>query len=195
MKGMYRSDLSQNQLVPIQNPSTQLGNLECYKTLDFGVVTSTSVADGLYGYNVQLQNFTEYASYSDLYDQYRIAELLVKVLPVTQAALPASAPGYSFLNLIPDFDDDTPPTSFTLSCNYMSSSIVPPGMGTSCNITPSCRVGASGQEVMLKAPWHDCTNTTIKHFGWKIAVKQSSSTNVNSWYVFCRVRLQFKNNR
>ncbi len=192
---MYRSLLPSNEQLAIQNPASNLGFIEVFKTLDFGVVTSTSVADGLYGFSVQLQNFTEYASYADIYDQYRIAECLVRVLPVTQPSLPATSPGYSFLNLIPDFDDDTAPASFTLSANYMSSSIVPPGVGTSLQIVPSCRTGASGQEIMIKAPWHDCTNTTIKHFGWKIAVKQSSSTNVNSWYVFCRVKLQFKNNR
>jgi hypothetical protein len=169
--------------------------MQVTRVLDKGVVTSTSVADGLYGFSVQYSELTELTSFSNLYDEYRIPRIEISLMPCTQLGLPATSPSYSFAALMPDFDDDAVIGSWLTALNYNTVKVLHPGQSARLNIAPKVRVGASGQETIVTSPWVDAANTNVKHFGWKICVKQSATTSVNSWYVFARVIVEFRMSR
>ncbi len=167
------------------------------KLLDKGVVTSTSIADGLYSYQLALSDLNEVASFTSIYDQYRIDRVQVNVMPVTLpnntslTALP-----YAFCAIVTDYDDSATLASFALALNYQNCRVIGPGQGHSRTIIPHTNLagfdGATAYAISKPAPWIDCANTGVTHYGIKICVKQSTSTFVSGWYVWMTYQVSFR---
>jgi hypothetical protein len=191
----FNRDKRQRRRVVLNPVPRSLGHMQVHRVLDKGVVTSTTSADGLYGFSVQYSELTELTSFSNLYDEYRIPRIEIQLVPCTQLSLPATSPAYSFAALMPDFDDDAVIGSWLTALNYNTCKVLIPGQSGQLVIQPKVRVGASGQETLVSCPWIDAANTNVKHFGWKICVKQSATTSVNSWYVFARLTVEFRMSR
>lgn len=165
------------------------------KLIDGGVVTSTSVADGLYADNFSLANLSEASSFTSIYDQYRIVSVELDLVALTQPAVTAAtAVPYSFCAVVVDLDDASPLASFSLALNYANLALLPPGRGINKRIKPhvNAETNTSSAVVNLTSPWLDASDTTVPHFGFKIAVKQSTSTFVSSWYRWYKLVFEFR---
>ncbi len=179
------------------NPAARSNN-QIYsfsKVIDKGVVTSTSAADGLYAEYFTLNDLSEVSSFTSIYDQYRIFRVDLILMAVTQPGTTAvTSPGYAFCAVCTDLDDANTLASYSLALNYKNVSVLPPGVGHNRTIVPHVNLEAntSSQVISKAAPWIDCSDPAVQHFGFKFAVKQSTSTLVSSWYRYYRVHVQFK---
>lgn len=151
------------------------------KRLDQGVFTSTSAAEGTYASFFNMNQLGEVVSFSNIFDQYKVVSLTLHLHPINQIQLPVSSPQYSVLAIAPDYDDSTA-VGFSNLLNYSSVRVLPTGKSTSMTIKPHVNIGSSGSEQNVVSPWIDFSESATNHFGFKIAVKQSSSTNVSSWW-------------
>ncbi len=165
------------------------------KLIDGGVVTSTSAADGLYADNFSLANLSEASSFTSIYDQYRIAGVELELVAVTQPGVTAATTtAYAFCAVVVDLDDAAALASYSLALNYANLAILPPGRGLRKRIKPhvNSETNTNSAVVNLTSPWLDCSDTTVPHFGFKFAVKQSTSTFISSWYRFYRLDFEFR---
>jgi len=175
---------------------------QVFEWADYGTVTSTATANGFYSFSTVFTDVPDNANYSSAFDQYRINSIEYHLLPCSQASLPATAPGYSFAMIYHDYDDTATPTSQAAARSYANMAIVGPGEKHSRKIRPHCAVAmtSSGAASIsgagnVVAPWIDTTSTAIPHYGLKIVVTQSNSTNINTWYLWARISLSLRNQR
>ncbi len=168
------------------------------KVIDAGIVTSTSAADGLYADNFSLANLSENASFTSIFDQYRLVQVELELVAVTQPQVTAATSmAYAFCAVVVDYDDASALASFSLALNYSNFSILPPGRGLRKVIKPhvNLETNTSSQVANQVSPWLDCSDINVPHFGFKFAVKQSTSTFVSGWYRFYKLVFEFKNVR
>ncbi len=170
-----------------------------YKCVDKGLLTSTTGAEGLYGFSGSLSDLSEVASYTSVFDQYRITQLILHILPAVQLSTTASAsPPYSYLYVVTDYDDKTPLASASLALNYQNISIVGPGRGHQRTIRPHVNIYAADDPntaqpaQSLTSPWLDCAQTNTAHYGFKCSVLQQTSTNIASWRVWIHYSVEFR---
>lgn len=126
-------------------------------------------------------------------------DLIIK--PVTQPQLPGSTLSYSMCAVAVDYDDSAAPATWEEVANYSNAIILSPGQGRTISYVPAVALGAVQTSGTLQSAatrsrqWIDMAYTTIAHYGAKFAVTQSTSTNVNTWYLVCRYHLCFRNSR
>ncbi len=177
------------------NPRSDTIRQSFSKVIDKGVITSTSAADGLYAEYFTLNDLSEVSSFTSIFDQYRISRIDLMLMAVTQPSTTAvTSPGYAFCAVVNDFDDANALSSFSLALNYQNVSVLAPGLGHNRSIVPhvNLEANASSQVISKQAPWIDCSDPSVQHYGFKYAVKQSTSTFVSSWYRFYRVHVEFR---
>lgn len=167
--------------------------------VNYGAVSSSSTAPGYYAYKFLFSDLPDNANYATTYDFYRWLCAEVHVLPATQLSLPSNAPGYSFLAIANDYDDSTTPTSVNDIYSRASCAVIAPGQSHVRKIRPhvDIAVTSSAASSILGAAnmgpvWLDCTSAGVGHYGIKIAITQSTSTNTNTWNVFVRHTIQLK---
>lgn len=167
------------------------------KLLAKGVVTSTSAAEGLYAFQFAISDLSEIASFTSIFDQYRLARIDMLIKPMTSPSTTAniSVP-YSFAYVVTDYDDAAVLASASLSLNYQNCAILSPGQSHSRYLIPHVLMstfdGAAAFAQSKAAPWIDCANTNVVHYGAKISVTQSTSTFVSSWYIWTRYYVEFR---
>ncbi len=173
--------------------------LRVTRNVNYGVLTSTSAANGFYGINFQINSVGDVSSFAAIFDLYRIAKVDIIIRPMSQPMLPGSTASYANMFVAVDYDDSNAPASQQEVLDYANCKILSPGQGTTLSITPRVAVGAYNGSLnpalSQPSPWIDMTYTTVQHYGLKICVQQSTSTNVTNWYLFLRYHLEFKNSR
>lgn len=160
-------------------------------------ITATSAAEGLYAFSFTLSSLSEAASFTSIFDQYRIKRVNVFLLPASQLATNVtSVPAYSHCFVVTDFDDDTALASSSLALNYQNCKVLFPGQSHRRSFAPRCNEfidsGATTAARSIASPWLDCVTTTVKHYGLKIAVTQSTSTNQSYWILYLSIDFQFR---
>jgi len=174
------------------SPKKLVGNIQAL---------STAIVKGAITFS--LVDLSDYLSWANIYDQYRITKVKVFIIGETQPGLPATGPGYADLISVIDYDSaDT--TSFTTAAellNYQTSMIHPPGQVTSRSFYPRCTMGVwntnvvSAAAVGNKAQWIDCSYPNVVHYGFKFCTTQATSTAVPAWNIYVQPFFQFRNNR
>jgi hypothetical protein len=68
-----------------------------------------------------------------------------------------------------------------------------------CKISPCVDVATTTSAaasingaMSVRQPWLDCSSPSVPHYGVKLAVTQSTSTNLTQWRVFCRYVFDFR---
>lgn len=175
---------------------------EIHEWADYGIVTSTSAANGYYSFSTIFTDLPDNANYSSAFDQYRIDTIEYHLIPVSQQALPSNALAYSFCFVYHDYDDTTTPVSQAAARSYNNLAILGPGEKHSRRIKPHIAIAAttSGASAITgavnhPADWIDTTSTGIPHYGLKIIVTQSTSTNLNAWYLYAFIGVSLRNQR
>jgi len=104
--------------------------------------------------------------------------------------------------VVNDYDDATVPASVSVLQQYPNLSICGPGEKHIRKIRPHQAVAttsSAGTSISgvknMPAGWMDIAFGTVNHYGVKVCVTQSTSTNTNSWYVFCRVTYSLRSQR
>lgn len=166
------------------------------KVVDKGVITSTASTDGLYAFPFALSDLSEVSSFTSIYDQYRLDRIDFHVIAVTQPSVNStSATPYAFLAVITDYDDSSALATFALHLNYSNVAVLGPGQGHERSFRPRLSMATSSGGDANTTSWIDCATTSVPHFGIKVGVKTSTSTNVSSWYAFARYHISFRNVR
>ncbi len=179
--------------------SLELVTTKIYSMVNKGVVTSTSAAEGLYAFSFALADVADYTSYTSVWDQYRIVELDLTLIPVTLASAPATGPAYAFCYVAPDYDDATTPANTTAMLSYSNVAVVGPSEKYQFRIQPavdiatttSAAAGITGS-MSARSPWLDCSSPSVSHYGLKAAITQSTSTNLTQWVLFARYVIEFR---
>lgn len=177
-------------------------SIQLVQTVDLGPVSSTSAAAGAYAFALQFNELPDAINYATTWDMYRIDSLEYHFIPTSQPALPSSALAYSFLYVVNDYDDSVVPTGTSQMMQYPNLTICGPGQSHTRKIRPhqaipttnSSGISITGVRNELSG-WNDITSQNINHYGVKVLVQQSTSTNLNAWYVFCRVGFSLRSQR
>ncbi len=170
------------------------------RLIDKSFVTSTSAANGFYSFIFLLSDVADSSSLTSVYDQYRFDRVDFYIYPVSQPQLPGSTASWSVLYAAVDFDDASTPGSVAEVSSYANAIALPPGRGKNFSFKPRFIMGSYNGAVTantLSRPgtFIDCAFPSVEHYAVKIAVTQSTSTNVNTWYVICRYHLTFASSR
>ncbi len=170
-----------------------------YGTANKGVVTSTSAAEGLYAFSFALSDMADYTSYTSVWDQYRILELDLTLVPLTLQSAPSTGPAYAFCYVAPDYDDATTPANTAAMLSYSNLAVLGPSEKYSCKIAPCVDVATTTSaaasitgSMSVKSPWLDCSSPSVAHYGLKAAITQSTSTNLTQWNLFARFVVEFR---
>jgi len=170
--------------------------------VNYGVVTSTSAANGYYAFSVSLGDLPDNANYSSIFDSYRFDYLELHLIPTSQACLPATANAYAFAYVAHDLDDATAPASLSTLLSYDNCTVLGPGEKHIRRIKPCIAAAATSSaaaaitgSMQTESPWLDMTSSNVQHYGFKIAVTQSTSTSLSSWQCFIYATVSMKNLR
>jgi hypothetical protein len=172
------------------------------KLVDLGSsFTSTSVAAGLYAISFKLSDLSEYVSFTNVWDQYRIDFVEIMLLPESQPTTTASTSvPYANLIIVNDFDDASALANWALHLNYENATILSPGRRHTRKIKPHAAslnnvLGTPVSAFNITSPWIDSAQPSVLHFGFKVGVQQSTSTNISLWYPYYKYTCSFRNVR
>jgi hypothetical protein len=191
-------DATRNSIVNFRRSSYEL-NTTLYSTVNKGVITSTSAAEGLYAFSFALSDVADYTSYVSVWDVFRIREIVVTIVPLTLSSTPSAGPSYAFGYISPDFDDATTPANSAAMLSYATLAVLAPSDRYSFKFQPSVDIATTTSAAASvngvfnkKSPWLDCSSPSVPHYGVKAAVTQSTSTNLTQWCIFARYVIDFK---
>ncbi len=166
--------------------------------VDKGAITSTSAVYGYYGFNFTLNDLADVTSYTATYDQYRISLVECFFKPCTQPSVAAGSQ-YAFLHIATDYDDSTAPSTPGQLLSYANCTILSPGESHARSFQPHVALaaysGAFTSYANDKNRWIDAASPSVQHYGLKCTVTQSTSTNVQTWYLYVRYHVELKNQR
>lgn len=164
-------------------------------------LTSTVSAPGLYAFQFALSHLSEYTSFTSIYDQYRFDFAEIMILPMTiPSATSSSTVPFANLVIVSDYDDAATLANWALHLNYENATIVSPGKRHTRTIVPRCAgatiVSSTAVSALnLSRQWIDCSQPSVPHFGFKIGVQQSTSSNLTVWYPYFKYTISFRNIR
>jgi len=170
------------------------------KSYDAGTVTSTSGAAGLYGFSFVLSSLNDYSTWQGVYDQYHIKSVEAHFIPCTLAAAPSSTPSSSYLAVAIDLDSAGAPSTVAEVLNYSSHKFAGPGEGIITSFRPHMAQALYGSGVFtsygnVPSSWIDIASPDVTHYGLRVGVLQSPTTNVNTWRVVVRLHVAFRSDR
>lgn len=160
----------------------------------------SSIGPALASWSFRVQDLPDFTSYSAIWDEYRMDKITMIISPVTQASNPASAPGFAPLVVALDFDDAITPTSFSQVLQYgtavlygqltqpVSRSFKPKYRGLAYN-------GTTGVNASNLGGFLDLASGDVEHYGVKAAIRQSTSTNVQNYYIVFKYTVTFRRTR
>jgi hypothetical protein len=176
--------------------------------LSSGSIAAVPTTNTLGSISVEIGDLPQIASFSALFDQFRIEKLHFRLTPDTNVRddSQSSSPNQSVpaLYVVIDHDDASAPASIAALQEYDNVEFCTGYQGMSVEFVPSITpaVFASGAFNSYEVrpsdrTWIDIANTTTPHYGIKFGVTalQTSSTSTWIWTVACWVTVSFKNTR
>jgi len=177
--------------------------------LSYTGVTSTTITDSCYAWQFQLNMIPQVATFTSLYDEYRIDGVEFTLVPraniniasgnlagtgqntVANAYLPR-------LIIAKDHDDATVPASYNALREYGNSKeyYVQNGRVIKVYIKPAVAQqiynGVTSANSERFSPWIDCANNNVPHYGIKVALPASAIANYITLDVTVRYLLSFR---
>lgn len=168
--------------------------------IDADINSSNALArSGAYAVNVQ--QFDNFAAWTQLYDQYRILKVIYRFMPIASQndnAYPDVFTVPQFYTAI-DYDDNSTPASLNEILQYSTLKITP-GSKTHIRIfTPAVAsavyqgVASTGYSIK-KFQWINVANSTVPHYGLKYYLPPHSggAASIVKFNVFITIVVQFK---
>jgi hypothetical protein len=164
------------------------------KSVDLGIVLTTSAtivtAASL---NFTLSQIPEYASFTTLFDQYKIDE--VEVFLVNEGNTDNNALDSRIATVL-DYDDSTNLTSVAQALDYDNVRVSAFNSGHYRKLKPRIAVAAysgSFASYANQSSWIDCASTGVQHYGVKLVAEASvSAANIIG---LMRMRVSFRQPR
>lgn len=165
-------------------------------TSQANLISSVSAGVGI-AWGFGLSDLPGYTEFTGLFDQYRIKEVELKIVPEYTDYTPNSNVGGSaFIYTSVDFDNATTPTLASIAesetCTLHKSN-----QPITIKIQPRTDFTLSGQTNAAMAPagqWIDCASPAVTHYGVKAFIPQGT-TNTGTWHCVCRYTCEFRNSR
>jgi hypothetical protein len=162
---------------------------------NLSVLTTSTVGNTFVAITATLSSFNDYASYSAVFDQYRIVALETMFYP--GATNVAGVASFGHVHSVIDYDDSasiTPAQALDYP-NVLISNIQDTVVRS---FQPHIALAAYGGGVFTSfanatSPWLDCSSTGIVHYGIKVAVNPTVIAVTFDSVV--RAHLQFRNSR
>jgi hypothetical protein len=161
--------------------------------------TSSAAVATFTAWNVSLNSFTQQASFTALFDQYRIVETEYRFVPRYVAADNNVVNAGLFHSVI-DYDDSNLLAAVTDALSYNNCRMWSPGQNMNKlvlhfkpHVALAAFSGAFTSYANVVSPWLDCASSGVTHFGIKTAWTATSAVLVMDLYI--RVKAEFKNLR
>lgn len=164
-------------------------------------VSQVAGADTFKTYRFELNDVSDTADFTDLFDQYRFRAVRMEFRPRFNYA----NPGDVTVNRLPrfysviDYDDNTAPTLINQLREYQTCKETRWDQDHVRMIAPRIAVGVLDNAAIsslknTKADWIDLAYLTVNHFGIKIAIEGgvAGQANLQSWSVDLEYFLEFK---
>jgi len=166
------------------------------QTIELGTVaTSSSGADVFFAQGVTLASLPQVASFTAVFDQYKIRQIEIWVTPSYNFAAGMN-PNSVYLTVI-DYDDSATPSAIGTLLQYSNCIEVSATTGVYRRWVPHVGVMLAQPTSSVQgnankvAPWIDSSTTGVIHNGFKMAVKASSVTSI--YNARLRLTIQFRN--
>jgi hypothetical protein len=181
------------------NSKVPTGNscINVVKTIDLGTVLTLSDTVGVgEGINFTLSELPESSSYTTIFDQYRVKDIEIWLIPEQNSVAAADNMYASCI----DYDDSTAPTSLGQVLDYDTSLLTSVACGQYRRLKPRVAVAAyAGTFASFKnemADWIDCASNGVQHYGVKVFAETTVSA-LNNAVIrgILRVHLQFRGTR
>lgn len=185
----------------IQPPPSNRAFRNIVRTIDFDEVTSTSSLPGLYGFIFVLSDVHDYVDFGSTFDQYRIDRIDFTVRAANQPALPAAGANFAICAFAVDFDSAVNPGTFGDILDYANCVTLMTGESYSVSFVPHVAMsaeitGATTANTVSKGhQWLDLLDPTVIHYGVRLAVRTSTSTNVSTWHIMARYHMSLRSSR
>jgi hypothetical protein len=156
------------------------------------ISTSTTV-NTLGAFSTALQDFSQYADYTAVFDQYCIVEVVFRFVPVLEASLNTTL---STLITAIDHDDDTAPPNIA-SIQGHTTCLETTNKGQTRLIRPRFAYDAYGNSAFgayaNRTGYIDSASPNVKHYGVKYVMMPTG--NVFSYQVFEEAIVHFRDNQ
>lgn len=171
------------------------------KTLPVQLIgTPSGGANTVLLFRFRLSDITDYAQWTSVFDQYRFKRITAIIQGSNQTSNLATPMVQPFVTVI-DYDDATTTiASLGAALNYGSSYIHHPTCNDRRSFVPHTSGalysgGAATGASNVKNQWIDAATTDVDHFGFKVFIAPSTTTNVYTWMLYFEYVMEYKNNR
>lgn len=159
------------------------------------------------GYSFALNDVTNYAELTPIYDQYKICAVKIHFLPLwNRSTQPVGAVASDGLNdsgmffWAIDYDDDSPPTGYPQLQEYSTYGWRNGNLPVKIFIKPKFQslayIDGTAVGDSPRRGWIDCAYSNVPHFGLKVSLNQIPATMSNLRYrIQVTYFLAFKNQR
>jgi hypothetical protein len=185
------------------NPCRGMVYTFCETTAVADLVQSNA-GDVLLGYDFRLANLTNTASYSAIFDSYRIDKIEMEFLPQFNAIPPSGTAIGPVLYVAVDYDDAVAAGSSIVMDQYSNLQVFSATEPAYVSFKPAIATGVwDGSSSTLvpagtsQAPWLDIGSTSIVHYAVKVCVtaNAAAATGNQRWRVRARYTISCANQR
>lgn len=187
--------------------SMQNGNAIHVKlTMVDKVITNDNVIENVGAVSYRLQDLTNYANYTVIWDQYRINKIVIRARPIrtTQVVAqvedtsnPTGVTNIPSFCIAKDFDDANSPASFAQLCARTFSKRRLATQKMNYKFTPATLETVYAPVVSAYSPkyktWLDCAYTSVPHYGIKYAMEVAAPAGIYGVELQTDVYVSFKN--
>lgn len=167
-----------------------------FGTTQYPIIGSSTVPVASY-YVFQLSSLANNASFTGLFDQYKVDAIQFRVRPRSSMATINAGVYAPPLYLVIDYDNTTALPNVATALQYTSCAVVESYQSASRTFKPHVAVAAySGAFTAYKnelADWIDCASNTVLHYGVKYYLPVCPATALPEWDVDVDVYLSFRN--
>lgn len=164
------------------------------RSVGLGVVTATN-GETITAYKFALSDLPSSSDFTSLFDQYRIVQVILEFVPVTQAFGPSTtATDLPSVHTVIDYDDDTAPATINTLRQFSTHQIVANQSYFKRVLTPRC-LNVTYQGVTAAyalAPvgqWNDSNNPGIYYYGVKVGT--SPVTTVSGSFILYNIEATY----
>jgi hypothetical protein len=164
--------------------------------VNFGTLSSSTGGIAAFAANFILSDVDQYTSLTAVFDQYRITEVEVWLIP-RLAVTTSSSQNPGQIASVVDYDDDTTLSSLNQALDYQNCMIDTGTVGHYRRFKPHAAVAAfSGSftsYVNVVSPWIDAASPSVRHYGVKYVTTATDAVYVSD--IFARLHFEFRNVR
>lgn len=150
-------------------------------------------------YVFQLQDLPAYTEFTTLFDQYRIREVDIAFIPLSNSVPPTSTSGGELTTVL-DYDDGTALATEIAAFQYESAVTTPPWSVNRRKLVPRLATAAyagafTSYANMPSSTWIDSTSIGVQYYGVKAVMPQATGSQVTLYDVIATYKIECRNTR